>query len=220
MPSKRMTGINRAERSPDSGALSALLLPHLFLLLQLHASLSTSTSTSTSSPVHPLHFALSCSTGLLKLPRWPLYLQHWSAQTFFFRKRPFWAVNRCAGTCKTHLEVVLELHTHTHTHVEELPHEQVQCCTHRCTVKHAIHVLPESAYWWVRPTVQPHTYEQHLCLHSPNVSLLSCRVFFQLNHTLRQCILKATIMHYDEYMTYFLIVRPVFVPAAQIWAVH
>lgn len=115
MPSKRMTGINRAERSPDSGALSALLLPHLFLLLQLHASLSTSTSTPTSSPVHPLHFALSWSTGLLKLPRWPLYLQHWSAQTFFFRKRPFWAVNRCAETCKTHLDAVLELQTHTHT---------------------------------------------------------------------------------------------------------
>lgn len=43
-------------------------------------------STSTSSVVHLLRFALSCCAVLLKLPRWPLYLQRWSAQEvrFFF----------------------------------------------------------------------------------------------------------------------------------------
>lgn len=67
-----MTGINGAERRGDSGALSLCLLPSHFLLFYIPAILSTSAS----SLVHVLHFALSCCAVLLKLPRWPLYLQH------------------------------------------------------------------------------------------------------------------------------------------------
>lgn len=45
--------------------------------------------TSTSSPVHPLYFTPSWGTVLLKLPRWPLYLQHRSVHTFISRKGHF-----------------------------------------------------------------------------------------------------------------------------------
>lgn len=104
MPSKRMTGINRAERRGDSGAHSLCTLPRLFLL-PLLTTPPCLPSTFVSSLVYPLHLLLSWTTVLLKPPRWPLYQHHWSAQGLLFSlKRPFSAVNRCARTRKTHFQ--------------------------------------------------------------------------------------------------------------------
>lgn len=64
----------------DSGALSVFSQPCPFLFPQLlHLTISPSY----------LNFTLSCCTVLLKLPRWPLYLRHWSAHTFVPRKVVF-----------------------------------------------------------------------------------------------------------------------------------
>lgn len=92
MPSKWMTGISRAERRGDSGALSVYPQPCPFLLLQ--PLLLTASPSS-------LGFTLSCCAVLLKLPRWPLYLRHWSAHTFVPRKVVFffWRGGVSAGAC-------------------------------------------------------------------------------------------------------------------------
>lgn len=60
----------------DSGALSVFPQPCLFLFPQLLY-------------LSYLNFTLSCCAVLLKLPRWPLYLRHWSAHTFILRKVVF-----------------------------------------------------------------------------------------------------------------------------------
>lgn len=102
MPSKRMTGINGAERSGDSGALSC------FFPFTSQDILSTSTS----SVVHLLRFALSCCAILLKLPRWPLYLQCWSAQEvrffFFPPKKPFWGCQQVRSNTQSALRHVFK----------------------------------------------------------------------------------------------------------------
>lgn len=78
----------------------------------LHLPVSPFTSTSSLFP--PLHFALSCSTVLLKLPRWPLYLQHWSAHTFVLRKGPFGLSTGAQEHAKHTQTCIWNTQKHTH----------------------------------------------------------------------------------------------------------
>lgn len=135
--------------------------------------LPISPSTSISSLVHPLHFALSCSTVLLKLPRWPLYLQHWSAHTFFCRK-VFWAVNRCAGTCKTHSNTGIDTHWNYYT---------AKCSiiyNYRRTIKHSMyrHCLQ------VHESVLPcnHRHMNNICVYILQIFLHSHQVLSPQTH--------------------------------------
>lgn len=69
-------------------------------------------STSASSVVHLLRFALSCCAVLLKLPRWPRYLQRWSAQEvrffFFSPKKPFWGCRQVRSNTHSALRHVFK----------------------------------------------------------------------------------------------------------------
>lgn len=82
IPSKRMTGINGAERRRQwrsfSGARRLVLSPP---------------------PLRPLHFAPSCRRVLLKLTRWPVYLRRGSASSG--KKGPSGAVDRCAAAMES-----------------------------------------------------------------------------------------------------------------------
>lgn len=90
--------------------------------------LPVSPFTSTSSLVHPLHFTLSCSTVLLKLPRWPLYLQHWSAHTFVLRKGPF-GLSTGAQEHAKHIQThIWNTHKHTQTNKQYLCLHSTHIC--------------------------------------------------------------------------------------------
>lgn len=85
-----MTGINRAERRGDSGALSLGLLPQLFLLLHLPSSSSAL-----------LHSELF--HGFIKTPKVA------SLSTALISKLNFFQRPRTAGECK-----ILYIKTHFH----------------------------------------------------------------------------------------------------------